>query len=212
VGRFQNASANIGQETQPAVDNRRHLRFHIPLAGQLFVPAEKSTIDCVVVDLSADGAGVRCEEAPPLHTFVVLYIDGFGRYGAVVTRYVDNVLSLQFSFRDAKREHLVETIRNYVNKGSTSVTQLRAHERVRYMNAPHYTRPCGESVPCEIIDISPRGMSLKTRGRPPINELIHVGNAYGRVVRHHESGFSVEFILSGDVDALAESDRYYGGR
>jgi hypothetical protein len=186
-----------------AVEQRQFERIRVSFSGKLFVPAESSTVDCTVVDLSAGGAGVRCEDAPPLHTFVVLYIDGMGRYDAVALRYVDRVLGLQFQCREAKRKRLIEKLNLYVQQGVTSVTHLRAHERVPQASALFFTRPNGDQVRCDVLDISLQGMSLKTNGRPPIGEPIQIGRTFGRVVRHHEHGIGVQFVVADDVRVFA---------
>jgi hypothetical protein len=48
-------------------------------------------------------------------------------------------------------------------------------------------------VACEVVDLSLSGLSLKTTVKPPIGEVITIGQVSGRVVRHHESGIAVEF-------------------
>ncbi len=186
-----------------AREQRQYERIRVSFSGKLFVTAESSTVDCTVVDLSAGGAGVRCADAPPLHTFVVLYIDGMGRYEAVALRYVDRVLGLQFQCREAKRKRLIEKLNLYVQQGVTSVTHLRAHERVRHASALFFTRPNGDQIRCDVLDISLQGMSLKTNGRPPIGELIQIGRTFGRVVRHHEQGIGVQFVVVDDVRVFA---------
>ena len=77
-------------------EQRTHERVVTALAGKLFVPAEQVTLDCQIINLSGGGAGIQCAEPPPLNTFVVLYIDGFGRFDGVATRYVEGELGLKF--------------------------------------------------------------------------------------------------------------------
>jgi hypothetical protein len=180
-------------------EQRAYRRVRVQFGGKLFVAAEATTMDCTVVDLSAGGAGVLCADAPPLSTFVVLYIDGLGRYEAVTMRYVDGVLGLRLLCRDAKRKRLIDKLNAYVSAGVTDVTLLRAHERLPAVTELYFTRPNGEAVKCEVLDISLKGMSLKTNGRPPINEFIQVGRSYCRVVRHHDQGVGVEFIVADTV-------------
>jgi hypothetical protein len=186
-----------------ASERRAFERVGASFTGKLFVPAESTTLDCTVVDLSAGGAGVRCAEAPPLNTFVVLYVDGMGRFEAVTVRFVQGVLGLRFQCRDARRKRLIEKLNLYVNTGVTTVTRLRAHERVANVTALHFTRPNGEEVRCDVLDISQEGMSLRTNGRPPINELIQVGRTYGRVVRHHDQGIGIQFVVADSVRVFA---------
>lgn len=194
MGMEQKAALPAGAKEQ-----RGSERIGVSFSGKLFVPAESTTVDCSVVNLSAGGAGVMCADVPPLHTFVILYIDGMGRYEAVALRYVDGVLGLKFQCGEAKRKRLIEKLNLYVRHGVTSATQLRAHERVPQKTETFFTRPNGDQVRCDVLDISPQGMSLRTNSRPPLNELIQIGRTFGRVVRHHDQGVGVEFVVTGDV-------------
>jgi len=41
-------------------DQRSSERFAVRLAGKLFVPAEKTMLECTIVNLSVGGAGIYC--------------------------------------------------------------------------------------------------------------------------------------------------------
>jgi hypothetical protein len=186
-----------------AKEQRQYERIEVSFNGKLFVPAESSTTECSIVDLSAGGAGILCAAAPPLQTFVVLYIDGMGRYEGVAVRYDEGVLGLQFRCGDAKRKRLIEKLNLYVHRGVTGVTHARAHERVPHKEELFFTRPNGDQVRCNVLDISLQGMSLATNGRPPINEVIQIGKTAGRVMRHHDQGIGVQFVAPADVLGVA---------
>jgi PilZ domain len=181
------AKAKVGTE------QRAFERARTELEGRIFVPAEEQTIDCRVVDLSAGGAGILCEDMPPLNTYVVFYADGFGRFEAVVARVDGHVLALRFVCSEPKRARLVEKLKHYVEAGSADATALRRHRRVGVAPIPHFTREGGERVDCEVIDISLAGASLRTRARPPVGEMILIGLMPARVVRQHESGIGIAF-------------------
>jgi len=198
MGMEQSAALPAGAKEQ-----RQFERIRVSFSGKLFVPAESTTVDCSIVDLSAGGAGVQCANAPPLHTFVVLYIDGMGRYEGVAVRYSDGVLGLQFQCGEAKRKRLIEKLNLYVQQGVTSVTHVRAHERIPHKAEMFSTRPNGDQVRCDVLDISLQGMSLKTNGRPPLHELIQIGKTFGRVVRYHEQGVGVQFVAADEVRVVA---------
>ena len=183
-------------------DQRKHPRRRASFDGQLFVPAETLTMDCTVVDLSVSGAGVLCDDVPPLSTFVVLDIDGFGRYEAVTVRYVNGVLGLRFQCSDEKRRRLVSKLDLCIGYGMTVQTGHSGHDRSSRTTVLHFVRPNGEEVSCEVLATSDEEMSLKTRERPPVNELIQIGLVYGRVERHHEQGFSLKLFKSDDVWVL----------
>src|SRR6185312_4309159 len=97
-------TANAKAAASPAGERRTYERIATALQGKFFIPAEELTLDCEIVNLSAGGAGVRCEEPPPLQTFVVLYIEGFGRFECVATRFAEGQLGLHFVCKEAKRQ------------------------------------------------------------------------------------------------------------
>ena len=184
-------------------DQREHERSCVALHGSLFVPAEELTMDCTVVDLSAGGAGVRCEEAPPLSTFVILAIDGFGQFEAVTVRFVRGVLGLRFQCSSAKCRRLIERLNLCISQGMTTRGQRREQKGRSKAASLHFIRPNGDEVPCEVLEISGEGISLKANDRPSLNELIQFNGMFGRVVRHHEQGFSVKLIATDNVRAIA---------
>jgi len=179
---------------ESANDQRAYGRVRMAFNGKLFLSAEDTTTDCLTINLSAGGAGVLCENPPPFNSFVLLYIDGFGRYEAVVRRYGRGVLGLEFVCGEAKRARLIDKLNTFVATGMVSTTQLRGHERVRPVKALAFTRANGERVACEVLDISLQGLSLKTNARPPEGELVHIGEIFARVARHHDEGFAVQFV------------------
>ena len=103
-------------EMQPAgpMDRRGSDRVAAQLEGKLFVPAEERTMDCVVNNLSVGGAGVLCPEPPPVGAFVVLYVDGFGRFDSVTTHSANGELGLKFVCKEAKRKRLEQDLEVFV--------------------------------------------------------------------------------------------------
>jgi hypothetical protein len=175
-------------------EQRAFERIATALAGKLFVPAEEVTLDCEIVNLSGGGAGVRSAEPPPLNTYVVLYIEGFGRFECVATRFVEGELGLKFVCKEAKRQRLLRDLAVYVNNGAAGVTRLRRHQRVNSVSVGYFSRPSGETVACDVLDISLQGVSLRTGSRPPIGEIINLGRTWGRVIRHHPDGIAIQFL------------------
>ncbi|HMH65698.1 MAG TPA: PilZ domain-containing protein [Rhizomicrobium sp.] len=175
-------------------DQRSSERVAVRLAGKLFVPAEKSTLECIIINLSVGGAGIHCPEPPPLDAFVVLYVEGFGRFDGVTTRYVNGELGLKFVCKEAKRKRLEQDLESFVKEGMTSVTRLRRHRRNPVNTSiVFFSRADGSQAACKLMDLSFQGAMLKTHVRPPIGEIVHLGQTRGWVVRHHEQGIGVQF-------------------
>ncbi|HEY4077296.1 MAG TPA: PilZ domain-containing protein [Rhizomicrobium sp.] len=194
--------AQNAQYSQPIapVEHREHERVVTALAGKLFVPAEELNIDCRIINMSLGGAGIACEEPPPLHTYVLLYVEGFGRFEGVATRFMHGELGLKFLCTQSRRARLKRDITDFVRDGVTGVTRLRVHPRVHSTTSTQFTRPNGDKPACDVIDISLQGASLRTETRPPLGELVSLGRTFGRVVRHTDEGFAMRFVEISGMD------------
>jgi hypothetical protein len=179
----------------PEQENRRkYERAAVSLDGQLFVPAEESEQPCQIVDLSAGGARVVCEDVPPVATYVILYVNGFGRFPAVTTRYEDGAMGLRFDMTELKRDRLIAQIRAYLQAGITGVTDLRRYHRMSAPAEGMFLRADGREAHCNIRDVSLQGVFLETSSRPLIGEVIRLGHHHGRVMRHEPEGIAIQFI------------------
>jgi hypothetical protein len=191
--------ANQRAERAPsAVEQREYQRNTVDLPGNLIVPAEEVTLPCRVLNLSGGGASIRCEEPPPLHTYVILCIPGFSRLEAVTRRFVEGELGLQFVFREAKRQRLLADIYNCARSGVARTPNLRRDARLPSISKVRITLPGGDELSCDVIDVSIRGLSLRTPARPAVDDPISIGGQYGRVARHHSEGIAVEFVRTTD--------------
>ena len=63
----------------------------------------------------------------------------------------------------------------------------------------------GVNIGCRIIDVSQSGAGIATDQRPPIGSLVTLGKVQGRVVRHLEDGFAIEFTRLQHPDFLEEN-------
>jgi hypothetical protein len=175
-------------------DRRAEGRTSVRLNGTLFHPVTGKQINCIVTDLSSGGAGLWCEQPLPAGTALTVYIDGFGRFDGVSSR--DMLGHTGIAFADPRQcAGLKESLIAYVRDGMKAVTRLRRTDR----GAPdaaigHFRRANGEAVPCDVLDVSLRGASLRTRQRPPVGEVVHLAGTRGWVVRHSAAGVGVQFL------------------
>jgi hypothetical protein len=176
-------------------ERRRFRRVEVDLPGRLFNPADSREAVCKVVDLSPGGASLESEYNPENGTHVVLYIDGFGRFeGAVVRRDGRPGFGMRFSGTALKREKTAEQLTLYMNKALVDDSAMRGHDRTPTKGAAQFTRADGTIVKCDVIDLSPTGVSLKTAIRPHIGEFVLIGQLAGRVARHHNDGIGIQFV------------------
>jgi hypothetical protein len=175
-------------------DRRRFKRVRVDLPGRLFMPAESREATCTIVDMSPGGAAVACDGELANDLQVVLYIDGFGRFEGHIVNRTSNGYGVRFNCTALKRERVAEQLTLFANKSLVSDADLRRHDRTPAKGFTRFTRADGETVKCEVLDLSLSGVSLKTNVRPPIGEFVLIGQMAGRVARVHETGIAIEFV------------------
>ncbi len=171
----------------------------VNLGGRLFLPSDGREAPCQIVEMSAEGAQVVCEIIPDMGVFAILYIEGFGRFETEVVRAEWDRFAVVLRCSSLKQTRVAELLQHINHGGDMSQSQLRRHERVEGEGIAHYTRNSGQIVPCEVLDLSLSGVSLKSEVKPAIGEVVMIGQMSGRVVRHHESGIGVEFTNAPSV-------------
>jgi hypothetical protein len=175
-------------------ERRRFVRVPVDLSGRMFIPADGREATCKIVDLSPGGAQLSCEFVPAADTQIVLYIDGFGRFEGTVARPDTDTFGVKFNCSALKRERVAEQLTVYMNRGEVDETVLRRHDRTTAKGFARFTRANGDVLACEVVDLSLSGVSLKTDARPPIGEVVLIGQMAGKVVRHHVEGIAIEFV------------------
>ncbi len=175
-------------------DRRRYRRVPVNLNGRIFLPDGERETGCKVLDLSPGGARITCQFNLASGTTVVLYVDEFGRFEGHIVRLASGDFGVQFNCPAIKRERIAEQLTVFLNKGVAGESVLRRHERKATRGVARFTRASGEIVACEVLDLSMGGVSLLTDARPPIGEIVLIGQMAGRVARHHDRGVAIEFI------------------
>ena len=175
-------------------DRRRYRRIDINLNGRIFLPGTQSEAVCEVHDISPGGARITCEFDLQADTPVILYVDGLGRFEGLIVRLVNGAFGVQFNCSALKRERIVEQLTVFLNRGLVDEAVLRERERKPTRGLARFTRANGEVVSCEVRDLSLSGVSLNTISRPPVGEVVLIGQMAGRVALHHETGVAIEFV------------------
>ena len=176
-------------------ERRRFRRVRVDLPGRLFIPETAQESLCKAVDLSPGGASIECEHVPEIGTHIVLYVDGFGRFEGAVARRDGFGFGMRFNATLLKREKIAEQLMLFLNKALIDdTTVMRAHDRTPTKGLAQFTRADGTIVKCEVIDLSPTGVSVKTAIRPQIGEFVLIGQLAGRIARHHADGIGIQFV------------------
>ncbi|HXC56565.1 MAG TPA: PilZ domain-containing protein [Rhizomicrobium sp.] len=175
-------------------ERRRFRRVRVDLPGRLFVPSDSREAACKVVDLSPGGASLECEFLPETGTHIVLYVDGFGRFEGAVARRDGYGFGVRFSGTVLKREKTAEQLTLFMNKALVDDGVMRGHDRTPTKGLAQFIRSDGTVIKCDVLDLSPSGVSVKTPLRPAIGEFVLIGQLAGRVARHHGEGIGIQFV------------------
>jgi hypothetical protein len=175
-------------------ERRKYQRVRLYMPGQLFNPSDDRTADCKVLDLSAGGAAVQCEGSYPVGDRFVLYVTGFGRFEGRVVLHENGVLRLAFTIGETKQNRLKDMLALFVAEGLTGITESRKHKREPAIGSGFIIRADGHHVKCDVLDVSLDGVSLRTKSRPAVGEIVNLGRSWGKVIRHHEEGVAIQFV------------------
>lgn len=177
-------------------DRRRFPRVPVDLEVR-YLRADGSEQAGRVVDVSACGlyiAGDPASTKPEPHERIVAYVDKLGRFEGHVARVNPDGFGVELEMTPAKQQRLAAALERVAAGDADAIAEARRHPRVEGGDKPTKLRlPNGTETPCRVIDISVSGASVETHLRPTIGVYVEIGRMRGRVVRHHETGFALEF-------------------
>jgi hypothetical protein len=137
---------------------------------------------------------------------VIAYIDHVGRLEGSITGVTDNGFTMQVGATDRKRDKLAAQLTWLANREVLDLAEDRRHGRI-VPKRPVTTlvMPNGVNLTCRIIDASESGAAIATDERPALGLLISIGRLQGRIVRHLDDGFAIEFTRLQHPDFLEEN-------
>jgi hypothetical protein len=137
---------------------------------------------------------------------VIAYVDHLGRLEGAIARHFDNGFAMTIAATPRKRDKLAAQLTWLANRHILNLPEDRRHGRITPRNpAARLIMPNGINLGVILIDISNSGAAIKTSERPEIGTLVTIGKVQGRVVRHLEEGFAVEFTRLQHPDTLEET-------
>ena len=184
-------------------ERRRFKRMDVSLSGRFMVEDTKE-YPCEVFNMSPGGMAVRAPFCPRVGERVISYIEQLGGLDGTVARTFDGGFAVEFKISARKRERIANVLTWY-GSGDHNIED-RVHERFApRIAAQKLILPTGSVTDCRVIDVSLSGASIATRLRPELDSLVVLGRLRGRVVRHHDKGFAIEFVEVQDPDNLART-------
>jgi hypothetical protein len=176
-------------------DRRRHQRVQVNLLGR-YMLADRREFPCQVVNMSPGGMALIAPVAGTSGERVIAYVDHLGRLEGKIARLFQNGFAMTISATERKRDKLAAQLTWLANRHLLASPEDRRHgRRVPRNPTGRLILPNGVNLTCRIA----------TDQRPPIGSLVTLGKVQGRVVRHLEEGFAVEFTRMQHTDFVEEN-------
>jgi len=183
-------------------ERRRFQRVRVDLLGR-YMLADRREFPCQVVNMSPGGMAALAPVSGQPGERVIAYVDHLGRLEGHVARLFENGFAMTISATTRKRDKLAAQLTWLANRHILNLPEDRRHGRVQPRNpVARLVMPNGVNVTCRIIDLSQSGAGIATKERPAIGAIVSLGKVQGRVVRHLEDGFAVEFTRLQHPDFL----------
>lgn len=186
------------------------IRFIGALAGRYALPDRRKTADdkipvyaCRLCSIStrmlvAVGPVVGKEGET-----VSSHFNEFGILRGRITRRLPSGFVTDLQLTDSEREKLAAKIDWHKKHVHAQVPDKREHRRILPRD-PRSTIVLadGRKVPCFIIDVSRSGAAVSAHFWPELGMPMALGRVVGRVVRHLEVGFALQFIQPQEFEEL----------
>ncbi len=186
-------------------DRRRHQRVKVNLLGRYMLP-DRREFPCQVINMSPGGMALIAPVGGAPGERVIAYVDHLGRLEGQIARVFQNGFAMTISATARKRDKLAAQLTWLANRHILGLPEDRRHGRIVPRNpVGRLVLPNGVNLTCRVIDVSQSGAGIASQERPPIGALVTLGKVQGRVVRHLEDGFAIEFTRLQHPDFLEEN-------
>jgi hypothetical protein len=190
-----------------AEERRRHQRVKVNLLGR-YMLADRREFPCQVINMSPGGIALAAPVSGEPGERVIAYIDHLGRLEGKIARKLDNGFAMTVEATLRKRDKLAAQLTWLANRHILNLPEDRRHGRfIPKKTIARLILPNGNNVTCRIIDMSESGaaVAISPELRPVVGAMVTLGKTMGRVVRHIEEGFAVEFTRLQHSDFIEEN-------
>jgi hypothetical protein len=184
---------------------RRFQRVHVNLLGR-YMLADRREFPGQVIEMSPGDLTMIAPQSGAEGERVIAYIDHLGRLEGTITHVTGNGFTMQMGATERKRDKLAAQLTWLANREILNLAEDRRHGRI-VPKRPVTTvvLPNGTNITCRIIDASQSGAAIASPERPALGMLVMVGKLQGRIVRHIDDGFAIEFTRLQHQDFLEEN-------
>jgi hypothetical protein len=134
---------------------------------------------------------------------VSAHFDEFGIVRGRIKRTLPSGFVTEIRMTDGERDKLGAKIEWQKKRVHAQLPDKREHKRFQPRDPRSVMVLCdGTRMPCFIIDVSQSGVAVSAHIWPEIGTPMAVGRLVGRVVRHLDVGFALQFMQVQDLDDL----------
>jgi hypothetical protein len=158
-----------------------------------------------LIGISSREATLLAPVTGALGSRVITYCEEFGKLDGSVKRKLDRGFVLKIAATESERRKLAARVEGYEKIKNYDIVDRRAHRRIIPID------PCstlfladGSQMDCFVIDVSTSGAAVSADIQPGIGTPLAVGSLVGRVVRHLDDGFAIQFIQEQSADGLEQ--------
>jgi hypothetical protein len=190
-----------------AEERRRHQRVKVNLLGR-YMLADRREFPCQVINMSPGGIAVVAPVVGNPGERVIAYVDHLGRLEGKIARLIDNGFAMTISATARKRDKLAAQLTWLANRQILNLPEDRRHGRFTPRNPmARLILPNGTNIACRVIDLSASGAAIAIEPdlRPAVGAAVTIGKTPGRVVRHIEDGFAIEFTRLQHPDFIEDN-------
>ena len=188
-------------------ERRRHQRVKVNLLGR-YMLSDRREFPCQVIDMSPGGMAVVAPVCGNPGDRVIAYVDHLGRLEGKIARLLDNGFAMTISATSRKRDKLAAQLTWLANRQILNLPEDRRHGRFTPRNSlGRLVLPNGINVTCRVIDVSASGAAIAIAPNllPAVGAAVTIGKTTGRVVRHIEDGFAIEFTRLQHPDFIEDN-------
>lgn len=196
------------------MERRRDIRIVVSLPGRYSLANRRNTrgerrqFACRAINISCRAVVLAVPVLGSLGERVLVDIEHFGKLEGMIERLLDDRgFVVRISATDEEREKLADRIVWFEKHKNLEVPDKRT--QARFAPDDPYSMLLladGTIVTCFVIDLSVSGAAVSSDYVPEIGAVLAVGKIIGRVARHFDGGFAVQFVQVQDrenVEALA---------
>jgi hypothetical protein len=187
-----------------SLERRRFQRVRVNLLGR-YMLADRREFPCQVVNMSPGGMALIAPVPGEPDERIIAYVDHLGRLEGRIVRALPNGFAMTIAASSGKRDKLAAQLTWLANRHILGLPEDRQYGRIVPRDPiAQVIMPNGVNLTCRIIDVSQSGAGIATDQRPPMGTLVTIGKIQGRVVRHLENGFAIEFTRLQHPDFIEE--------